>query len=84
MKLKLSEFAVPSKVAIILPGSISRTEGYPVIDLMDIDVEELSAMCDSFRARVFQIAEKNDPRDMDLSGYSIGVDMGQDGGERYA
>lgn len=66
MNITLKPFTVPNFVIQVLPTRL-RQEGpsfenrsYP---LSDVDADELSHMCDVWRAEVFRKAGKSDPRE---------------------
>lgn len=63
INVKIVPFTVPGGVYIESPVA-PRQEGFKaksLIPLRDIDAEELSALCDDFRKRVFAAAGKDDP-----------------------
>lgn len=66
MILKLHPFMTPNFVRPILPAG-KREDGIsfnesPAFALKEIDAEELSDLCDAFRAEIFTKADKKDPR----------------------
>lgn len=64
MNVTLKPFTVPNFVIAERPP-VRREDGFreaPSYPLSEVDAEELSAMCDAFRAGVFQKAGKMDPR----------------------
>lgn len=63
LAMKMRPWMVPSFAAVETPPR-SREEGFhaaPVIPLSELDAATLAAMCDEFRATVFQKAGKADP-----------------------
>ena len=67
MKIDLIPFTVPNFVTGVMPPK-SRQEG-PYVDspkwaLADVPEEDLSKLCDNFRAEVFSKAGKTDPKKM--------------------
>lgn len=63
MKIELKPFNIPNFVIPILPAG-RRQDGFTPIEgipLSAVDAEELSDMCDAFRAEVFKKAGLKDP-----------------------
>jgi hypothetical protein len=67
LTLRLKPFSVPNYVVIEAPAK-PRQEGFRPEEnsfpLSEVEASELSDMCDLFRAKVFQKAEKKDPREV--------------------
>ena len=64
MQVKLQRFQVPDTVYPVVPPG-RRQDGYhpiPGFNLSEIPAEELSELCDDFRAAVFSAARKKDPK----------------------
>lgn len=60
--MNLRPFITPSFVISVRHASdIGSPEG-PSIPLREIEADDLSKMCDTFRAEVFRKADKADPR----------------------
>lgn len=65
MNIKLKPFGTPSFAILIMPAG-KRQDGFTPTDgipLREIDAEELSDMCDAFRAEIFKKAGKPDPEE---------------------
>jgi hypothetical protein len=64
MRIKTKPFSVPNFVLQDVKAR-PRQDGFhetPSFPLSDFDGDELSAMCDEFRAAVFRKAGKQDPK----------------------
>lgn len=64
MIFNLRPFITPNFVMMKMPSS-SRGSGWqqlPSVPLVDVDAQDLSEMCDAFRAEIFKKAGKKDPR----------------------
>lgn len=59
MKIQIKPFIVPNFVLMCDQQPMPQSVSFP---LSNLDPEELSAMCDDFRAAVFAKAGKRDPK----------------------
>lgn len=69
MKIELQPFTVPNYVIGKMPAR-PRQDGIveaPKWELMDVDAETLSDLCDDFRREVFKKAQRPDPHPRVLS-----------------